>query len=116
MKEEEPVRGGRETETWTERTRKKGLREGQGHGIGSGSDQLGIRSVSLSILRRIVVNDCGAAPNLRPQWTLPGLGRWSKAVGVLWSLAIGPADPSEQLSHVYDGIFLLLHQSASSTA
>lgn len=67
--------------------------------------------------RRIVVEkDCGAASDLRPQRTLPGLGRWSGAVGVLWSLASGPADTPEQLSHVYDGIFLLLRQSASSTA
>lgn len=60
--------------------------------------------------------DGGATSDLRPQWTLPGLGRWSIAVGVLWSLASGPADTPEQLSHVYDGIFLLFRQSASSTA
>ena len=67
--------------------------------------------------RRIVVEkDRGAASDLRPQRTLPGPGRWRRAVGVLWSLAGGPADTPEQLSHVYDGIFLLLRQSASSTA
>lgn len=69
----------------------------------------------LSNLRRIVVKkDCGAASDPRPQWTLPGLERWSRAVGVLWRLASRPADTPKQLSHVYDGIFLLLRQSASS--
>lgn len=64
----------------------------------------------------VVERDCGAASDPRPQWTLPVLGRESRAVGVRWSLASGPADTPEQLSHVYDGIFLLLRQSASSTA
>lgn len=63
-------------------------------------------------LLRIVVKDCGAPLDPGPQWTLPGLRRMSRAVG-LWPM--GPADPQQQLSHVYDGIFLLLHQSASST-
>lgn len=66
--------------------------------------------------RIVVEKDCGAALDLRPQRTLPGLGRWSRAVGVLWSLASEPADTPEQVSHVYDRIFLLLRQSASSTA
>lgn len=34
----------------------------------------------------------------------------------LWCSANEPADMPEQVSRVYDGIFLLLHQSASSTA
>lgn len=51
-----------------------------------------------------------------PLWTLPCLGRWSRAVGVLWNLASGAADMPEQLSHVYDGVFRLMQQSASSAA
>lgn len=42
----------RETETWSERTRR--LSEGQGHGIGRRSGQLGIHSLSLEALE-----DCG---------------------------------------------------------
>lgn len=44
----------------------------------------------------------------RPLWTLTCLGRWSRAVGVLWNLACEAADMPEQLSHVYDGIFWLM--------
>lgn len=52
--------------------------------------------------------DCGAASDPGPQRTLPGPGRWSGAVGVLWSLASGPADMPEQLSRVYDAMFFVI--------
>lgn len=99
-----------------EGTRKRGLSGVQGHGIGRRSGQLGRHSPLTRPWRVVVQKDCGAASDPGPQRTLPGPGRGSVAVGALWSLASGPADTPEQLSHVYDGIFLLLRQSASSTA
>ena len=57
--------------------------------------------------------DWATASAFRPHWTLPGLGRRSRAIGVLSSLASGPAGMPEQLGHVYDGIFLLLRQSGN---
>lgn len=86
-------------------------------GIGRRSDQLGMHSpFSLAPWRIVVEKDHGAASNPEPQRTLPSPGRWNIAVGVLWSLAGGLADTPELLRHVYDGIFLLFRQFASSTA
>lgn len=64
----------------------------------------------------VVEKDRCAASDRRAPADPPHRGWRRGAVGVLWSLAGGPADMPEQLSYVYDGLFMLLRQSASSTA
>lgn len=114
------------------RGQEEGLSGGQGHGVGWRSDQLGIHLPPPLPPPLAALEDCGGkglrrcvrprgpcGPSQPPRGETEQSwwgGRWGSDEGeALWSLASGPADMPDKLSHVYDGIFLLLRQSASST-
>lgn len=71
--------------------KEKGLSKGQGRGIWWGLDS-GTYILLSKPWRIVVERSCDAASDPRPRWAFSRLGRWSRALGALWSLARGPAE------------------------